>query len=426
MKKRYKILILFAVAAIFGGVIGEGFGVMEKNPDYDLFLQALAGVIGVALGYFLAVALNKPKTKNEYTFTVFCALCVSGTIIAIKKFVQFFADFYLGSDLVHCHTVEDDHWLFRVFGFGMSPYEQRPLLDTDEDFAVSIIFSLLATAVLYLYLRFKNKDAFSKEKREFVFSVRRIPENIKSKVALEIEKMKNDCSIWDFILWWGTRAVMLYAFIVMENRAEATLLFANFVGTFAITLVHFILPRTSALAKVSYKTQTLITIIVFLGSWCGNYVGVYNITPRFDLFLHFISGYLCVMGGYYIALTLIKPENKKQIFLVTFFAFCFSFFIIPFWEVSEFVGDFIWGTDNQGFYWGPSDESFFFKVFGHGIGNTKLYYLFDTVYDMLLAAVTTVLTFIGLCLGLNLKTTKKKAYIDKNKKCDEENVIIHC
>ena len=407
MKNRYKVMIIFIIAAVFGGVIGFGFDVMEKYPEYDIFLQALSGVLGVGFGYYITVALQRPKTKNELTFTAFCALCISGTITAVRKFIQFFIDFYTGSNLLHCEFVEDSHWLYQVFGFGMSPEAQRPLLDTDEDFTISILFSLISTAVLYLYQRVKNKKLFIRQPQKERFTFKSIPARIGARIEGEIEKVKRDCGIGDILLWWCTRGVMLYAFIVMENRAEATLLLANLVGTFAITLVHLVFPQKSVFNKISYKTQSLITIMVFLGSWCGNYVQVYYIVPRFDLFLHLVSGYLCVMGGYYVARALIKPENKKQILLISLFSLCFSMFVIPFWEVSEFIGDFIWGTDNQGFYWGPTDESFFFKIFGHGAGNTQLYYLFDTVYDMLLAVVTTVGTFLGLYMWLIYKNKKR-------------------
>ena len=89
---------------------------------------------------------------------------------------------------------------------------------------------------------------------------------------------------------------------------------------------------------------------------------------------------------------------------------------MPAWEVSEFIGDFIWGTSNQGFYWGPTEESFFFKVFGHGVGNTQLYYLFDTVYDVLLAMVTTVITFVALYIWLEYRRKKNVVIITKKEK----------
>ena len=88
---------------------------------------------------------------------------------------------------------------------------------------------------------------------------------------------------------------------------------------------------------------------------------------------------------------------------------------MPFWEVFEFWGDFLFGSANQGFYWGPTDDSFFFKVFGHGTGNTQLYYLFDTVYDELLAFLTTVISTVWLYISLrkNVKASHKKAVTEK-------------
>ena len=88
---------------------------------------------------------------------------------------------------------------------------------------------------------------------------------------------------------------------------------------------------------------------------------------------------------------------------------------MPFWEVFEFFGDFLFGSANQGFYWGPSEDSFFFKVFGHGAGNTMLYYLFDTVYDVLLAFVTTVLSVVWLYIILlkGLKVHKADTETEK-------------
>lgn len=390
-------------AAFFGAGIGLGLNTLEKAPDYDIFLQISAGIIATALGYCISSALRKPSTKNEINFTVFLSFCISGTTVIFREIAQFFIDFYTGRDLTHCHTVGNDHWLYRVFGTAMSPDAQRFLLDTDEDFALAIFSSIFASAVLYVYLRLKNKQLYISTEKKKASLFKNIPSKIKAKILLERDKINADTSIIDVLFWWSVRAAMIYAFIVMENRAEATLLLANLIATFAITLVHFVFPKNTAFCKISYKTQTLITIIVFLGSYGGNFIFIYNILPRFDLFVHFISGYVCVMGGYYFAKTLIDSNSKKDNILLTLFAFAFSCFLMPAWEVSEFIGDFIWGTANQGFYWGPTADSFFFKVFGHGAGNTQLYYLFDTFYDVLLAMTTTVITTVFLYIGLERK-----------------------
>jgi len=402
------------VLALVSTVAGLGFGVLKSYPDYDLFIQLVGGIFSGALGYYIAMALRTPKNKNESLFVTFFTLCFSGTVTIFRKLTEFFSDFLLGTNLCHVEFVEDNHWLYQVFGFAMSPYEQRPLLDTDEDFIFSIIGGVLSAAVVYLKFRLKSKEFFVHKKTELTALFKNALPRLREKIALEIKKVKEDTGIFDRLFWWCVRAAMLYAFIEWDNRPEATLMLANLIGTFAITLVHLVFPRESVLSKVSYKTQSLITVIVFLGSYGGNYCEIYYIVPRFDLFLHFVSGVLCVLAGYYIALTLVKLRSRKDSLLISLFALAFSCFIMPAWEVSEFIGDFIWGTSNQGFYWGPTEESFFFKVFGHGIGNTQLYYLFDTVYDVLLAMVTTVITFVLLYIMLEYRR-KKSTLPEKDK-----------
>jgi hypothetical protein len=63
----------------------------------------------------------------------------------------------------------------------------------------------------------------------------------------------------------------------------------------------------------------------------------------------------------------------------------------------------------------PGDDSFFFKVFGRGHENRMLYYLFDTVYDVLLAFVTTIISAVWLHISLlkNLKANKTTSEKDK-------------
>lgn len=415
-----------SVLCLFSTVIGFGFSVIEKYPEYDIFLQFIGGVFGGALGYYIALALKKPTTKNEFTFVSFFTLSFGGTMVYFRKLTEFFIDFYKGTNICHTDFVEDSHWLYRVLGMGMSPYEQRPLLDMDEDFIFSLMGVIVSTVTVFLKSFIKNRNLFRSEKTKESF-IKRYLKDFRNKISLEISKVNKDTSIFDVLFWWGVRFSMIYAFIVMENRAEATLLSANLIATFAITLVHLVFPSWSVLSKINYRVQTLITVIVFLGSYCGNYCFVYNILPRFDLFLHFVSGTLCVLGGYYIVLILFRPTTKKDSILTALFSFCFSCFIMPAWEVSEFIGDFIWGTSNQGFYWGPTDDSFFFKVFGHGVGNTRLYYLFDTVYDVLLATVTTVITFVLLYVFLEIRRVRSKGKaVNEAKESAEEKELVAC
>ncbi len=374
--------------------------------EWDILLQFLLGAAAAFGGYLISQKLKRATEKNELTLNVISGLCFAGTASILVEIAEFFIDFYKGTNLLHADLVTNEHWLYRLVGTMMSLDGQRYLLDTDEDMLMTILGGIVATAGMYIYQRIKNKPMFVKEKKLKTKSS--FGAWVQNKFAVEKEKLARDCSVADILLWWCTRAVMLYAFIVMENRAEATLLCANLIATFTITLVHIVFPEGTFFSRISYRTQSLITVIVFLGSWCGNFVWLYGIVSRFDLFLHLISGVLCTLGGYYIALTLVRPDSKIKILLITVFAFTFSCFIMPAWEISEFIGDFIWGTTNQGFYWGPTDSSFLFKVFGRGAYNTALYPLYDTFYDVLLAMVTTVPTALGIYFSMALRLGENK------------------
>ena len=387
--------------------------------EWDILIQFVLGVAGAFFGCLIMQKIRKAENKNELTLNVISGLCFAGALAILVEIGEFFIDFYKGTNLLHADLVTNDHWLYRLVGLAMSLDGQRYLLDTDEDMLLTILGGIITTVIMYIVSRIKNKAMFVKVKKEK--QKRSFKEKVSVKFETEKAKLLKDCSAFDITFWWCTRAVMLYAFLVWDNRPEAILLCANLIATFAITLIHIVFPEGTFFSRVNYRAQTLITTIVFLGSYCGNYVWIYNIVPRFDLFLHLVSGVLCTMGGYYIALTLVKPDSKKNLIIITAFAALFSFFLMPAWEISEFIGDFIWGTVNQGFYWGPADSSFFFKVFGRGAYNTALHPLFDTFYDVLLAIVTTIPTIAYVYLSLNAEFKKGKSLTQETE--EKETVI---
>lgn len=389
--------------------------------EWDILIQLVLGVAGALLGYLVMQKIRRAENKNELTLNIISGMCFAGTLGILVKTGEFFIDFYKGTNLLHADLVTNDHWLYRLVGLAMSLDGQRYLLDMDEDFLLTILGGVITTAVMYIVCRVKNKAMFARVKKEK--QKRTLKEKLSLKLQTERAKLSRDCSTFDITFWWCTRAVMLYAFIVWDNRPEAILLCANLIATFAITLIHLVFPEGTFFSRVSYRAQTLITTIVFLGSYCGNYVWLYNIVPRFDLFLHLVSGVLCTLGGCYIARTLVNPDSKKNVIVITVFAALFSFFLMPAWEISEFIGDFIWGTVNQGFYWGPADSSFFFKVFGRGAYNTALYPLFDTFYDVLLAMVTTIPTVVYVYVSLTSEFRRSKSLAEKK---DEKEAVVTC
>lgn len=406
----HRITVLICASSLVSCFIGQTLGVLSKVSEFDIVMSAVTGVMSTLFGYYVTLALRSVTNKRDCGFVSSSAFFTSGTIVIFREIIEFFCDFFFGTNFSHVEQIGDDHWFFKILGVGNGVPQQRPLYDTDEDMLISIVFSAVTTAFIYLFLRRKNKNLFIKESKAKL-SLKALPGRITDKIYNEVDKIKADTNICDILIWWTTRSAMIYAIISMEDVAEKILMAANLLGTFAITLMHLLFKTDSLFCKISYRVQSWVCLIVFTGSYMGHYTFVYNHLPRFDLFLHFISGFITVAAGYYAAKTFMKPDNRHNILLICVYAFCVSGFIMPFWEVFEFVGDFIFGSANQGFYWAPSDNSFFFKVFGHGVGNTTLYYLFDTIYDVLLAILTTVISTVWLYISLLLSLKRENTTV---------------
>ena len=387
-----------------------------QTHQIDIPLQFFGAVLCVAASYFIISKIWKPVDKASGTFMVLYAFSVSETLIIVRKIIQFYIDFFVGSNLMQTNTVSDDYWLFKIFGFGMSPVDQRPVFDMGEDFFLGTLGTLLAAIGLFIYLRIKNKKAAKKEKLSF-------GQRIAAKYDAEMSKLRQQTNICDIMLWWIVRALMLHAFITMENRAEATLLLVNFLGTIAITVLHIIAPSESFLGRINYRVQTLLTVMVFWGSYGGNYIFLYAFVDSYDKKLHFLSGVISVLAAYYLASEFIGKNTKGRKTLIGIFAAVFSFMIIPVHEMTEFVGDFLWGTVNQGYRWIPEADSTFYKIFGLGAENIALNSVFDTMNDALFAVSSTVIAMIPLSAYLFVSG---KSENNKGNKTETQNQTVTC
>lgn len=392
------------LTAFFGAGLGFGLDVLQIFPEYDLFLNFFGGIIGTVTGYYISISLRKPYKKKGYFFTVIMSFFVSNTFLVIREISQFFIDFYTGRNLIRCETVGDDFWLFKLVGPMLSVPEHRYLYDFSLDLVMTIVGAGITTAVLYLYLANKHREIFRIEKKSLKGLFTNFPQRCRDKIAFEIEKVREQTNTADMLLWWCIRIFMVYAFLTIENKAEGVLLLVVSLGTFAITAIHLIFPKESIFCKINYRVQTLLCIIVFLGSYCGNYINLYAYTSRFDTLLHFVSGFISATAGYYIGLTLVKPLNRKENLALCLFALAFSMTVIPIHEMVEFIGDYIWGTTNQGFMWDPLPEDvMLYKVFGHGAGKLILLKFYDTMYDMVLATTSALMSFVYMFFFLEKK-----------------------
>lgn len=392
-----------------------------QDTQLDIPLQFFGAVFCVIASYRVISKKWKPQDKASDVFMMLYAFSVSETLIIIRKIIQFYIDFFAGTNLMQTQFVGDDYWLFKVFGMGMSPLDQRPVFDMGEDFFLGTLGTLLASIGLFIYMRKTGKRASKKEKLSLAQRFKALPDNFAAKYAVEKQKITEQTNLADRMLWWCVRALMLHAFITMDNRAEATLLLVNFFGTIAISILHTFAPSESFVGRIHYRVQTLLTIIVFWGSYGGNYIVLYGFIDKFDKKLHFLSGIICVLAAYYLATAFIGKKTKGGRALIGVFAFVFSMMIIPVHEMTEFVGDFLWGTVNQGYRWIPEADSTFYKIFGLGAENIALNSVFDTMNDALFATTSTVIAMIPL-VGY-LVASKKSS---KAKDCKIEKETVTC
>ncbi|MBO5937805.1 MAG: hypothetical protein J6Q79_09395, partial [Clostridia bacterium] len=230
----YRLQTCICLVALSGSGIGFGFGVFQLFPEYDVPLSLFGGMVGTAIGYYISIAFRKPFTRKGFNYTAIMSFCISNSFVIFKEVTQFWIDFYTGSTLVGCVNVSDDHWLIKLVGPMLSLPEHRVLYDFSEDVTLTVVGTIIATAVLYIRLIIKNREVFAINKNagnqlKELFS--NFPARCKEKIALEIKKVREQTNICDILLWWCTRIVVLYAVITFENRAEATLLLVVSLGT---------------------------------------------------------------------------------------------------------------------------------------------------------------------------------------------------
>ena len=235
----------------------------------------------------------------------------------------------------------------------------------------------------------------------------------KENMALLVQEI----SIPEYILWWMIRVCMILH-IKHELRPDRdwidyVLPYVLFALTFAVLIFRTVLPRKTTLARLSFKTQTYISGMVFFGTFVGNFFDMYGVNGRvgsyhYDWILHAISGVIITMLGYHVitAMNNDRPELSPKI--ATLCSVGFSFTLMVVWEMIEFFGDFIWGDMNQKYNWTVQEFDPFYPILSKGEPGPEQYPVFDTNIDMLLALLGTFLTAIILLIVLTAKDKKKK------------------
>lgn len=222
-----------------------------------------------------------------------------------------------------------------------------------------------------------------------------IMKHLKKRILMVWNGIFEEISVAEYISWWVVRALLIYAVIMHTDQKEKVLCAVNTLALFAIPFFHFVAPKKSLIASMPYRSQHIINFMEICGAFLGNFVGMYSVIPKYDRVLHALSGPAAVVAGYMVYKAILKKEQREEQVSPLLGTFCgvgFSFMIIPLWEITEFMGDFLWGTANQSYWYAPNDDDIFYKIFGYGkVTDGGQLPLWDTMMDMIDATLTTVL-----------------------------------
>lgn len=235
---------------------------------------------------------------------------------------------------------------------------------------------------------------------------------LKNRIIETFKSVFKDITIPEYVIIWIVRLMLLWVVLFHHDPAEKVMCFVNMLSLYAMPLIRFIAPRKSFLFHLDYRCQHIIGFFELLGTFFGNYLNAYAHIFKYDRWLHLLSGIGVTIAGYYIyKATVTAAEGEKRFYNPAAGAITgmgFSFMVIVLWEITEFIGDFLYGTENQGYYYAPYSDDLWYKIFGTGYrGGEGQFPLWDTMMDMIDAAAATLLTTVILAVALTV--IKKRA-----------------
>lgn len=240
----------------------------------------------------------------------------------------------------------------------------------------------------------------------------------KNRIRNTFGALFEEITVFEYLLWWVARVMMLVV-VIFCVPSERVMCFLNMLALYAVSAIRFVAPKNSLLGQLSFRCQHIVNVIEIIGTFFGNFLNAYAHVFKYDRILHFLSGPLAVLAGYYVVKAIVSTPTQPKTpsaTLASAFSFCFSFLIICMWEITEFVGDYLFGTQNQSFYYAPFDDDIWFKIFGHGaLGGEGQFPLWDTMMDMIDATLATIVSAVVLYAVLRLleKHKDKTALAEK-------------
>lgn len=228
---------------------------------------------------------------------------------------------------------------------------------------------------------------------------------MKEKIKREFSIFRKEISIPEYIFWWICRGIMIYVvittFIESSSGHFDLQMRANTVFLFILPTLHFLPRKLTFLARLHYRTQTIVCFMVIATSFAGNYLDWYGDWGFYDTFIHFVAGVICVPVGYYLLLAFSKEGENHSPLAKTVAGFGLSCFASLFWECYEFVFDSISSASTQG--WGETPDPVLLARFP---ADPLRYPLFDTMTDELAGVCGAIITGLVMRIVLEMKERK--------------------
>lgn len=100
--------------------------------------------------------------------------------------------------------------------------------------------------------------------------------------------------------------------------------------------------------KLPVEVDFVITTLLYLHYFLGEYSGFYVKVSWWDLFMHAGNSLVWGLAGFIVAFSLLLTSRiKAKPFFVSFFALSFSVFLGAIWEIFEFSMDYFFGFSMQ-------------------------------------------------------------------------------
>lgn len=184
-------------------------------------------------------------------------------------------------------------------------------------------------------------------------------------------------SLWQNIGYYSVVLMQVFMasvgtwLLLVKDWKYASIALASFAFGFALLIMN----RLSKRITIPVGFMVLYVGFIFLSFFLGEVFGFYGKIAMWDMSLHFASGVLLALAGFWWMRELKKYHAvKAPLWLALFFAFCVSVTGGALWESVEFLSDEWFGTFSQ-------DGG-----------------LADTMHDIVANALASLLTVVAIAL----------------------------